>query len=136
MTTLSTAKSSSISIVLVGLVLSAITLSSSEAAAAKVLNFENQPITATLSMAEISKAIIESGAGRGWKMKETAPGEITAKIIVRTHTATILVTYSPSSYSIVYQDSTNLKYKNGKIHRNYNKWIQFLKDDIDLALNF
>lgn len=136
MSSLSPTKLSPVLFVLVGLIFSSITLSSNEAAAAKVVNIENQPITAKLSLPEISKSILKAGTGRGWKMKETGPGEITAKINVRTHSATIVITYSQTSYSITYKDSTNLKYKNGKIHRNYNKWINFLKTDIDLELSF
>jgi hypothetical protein len=130
------AKFSALFLALLGLVMSGITLSSDEASAAQVLNYEDQPITASLTAAEVKKGIMKAGAGRGWKMKESGPGELTAMIHVRTHTATITISYSAKSYSIMYKDSTNLKYKNGKIHRNYNNWVKFLKDDIDLELSF
>jgi len=130
------AKFSALFLVLVGLMISGITLSSSEASAAKVLNFEDQPITASLSAAEVKKGIIKAAQGRRWKVKEIGPGELVAMVQVRSHTATVTITYSPKSYSIVYKDSTNLKYNNGKIHRNYNKWVTFLKQDIDLELGF
>lgn len=129
-------KFSALFLVLLGLVMSGITLSSGEASATQVLNYEDQPITASLTAAEVKKSIIKAGARRGWTVKETGPGELTAMIHVRTHTATITITYTANSYSIMYKDSTNLKYKDGDIHRNYNKWVTFLKSDIDLELSF
>jgi hypothetical protein len=122
--------------VLVGLTMATVTLSSSEASAARVLNFENVPITAKLSVDQVKKGIIKAGMPRGWKMKESGPGELTALIHVRTHTAIVTINYSAESYSITYKDSTNLKYKNGKIHRAYNNWVTNLKNDIDLELSF
>ncbi len=130
------AKFSAFLLVLIGLVMSGITLSSSKASAAEVLNYEDQPITASLTAAQVKKGIMRSGTARGWKRKETGPDELTAMIQVRTHTATVTISYSANTYSTMYKDSTNLKYKDGKIHGNVNKWITFLKTDIDLELNF
>nr|WP_256834309.1 hypothetical protein [Pseudomonas oleovorans] len=53
----------------------------------------------------------------------------------RDHQAEITIPYSASSYSIRYRDSQNLGYKNGKIHRNYNKWIHNLDRSIQQELN-
>lgn len=130
------ARFSPLFLVLIGLALSGITLSSSEASAAKIVNYENEPVRTSLSVAKVKDGIIKAASARGWKIKETGPGELTAVIKVRTHTAAIKITYTQTTYSITYMDSANLKYKNGKIHRNYNKWIKFLKDDIDLEFSF
>ena len=135
-------RSSVLFLVLIGLVMSGITLSTHEASAAKVLNYEDQPIQGSLTADEVKKGIIKAAEGRRWKVKETAPGVLTAMVQVRTHTAIVTITYSAKSYSIMYKDSTNLKYKQGKdgktgkIHGNYNKWVTFLKTDIDLELSF
>lgn len=107
-----------------------------EAQAAKVLTIENAPIEATLSLAEIKKRIIAAGAKRGWRAKEVAPGHLEAMIHVRTHTAKVDIRFDTKSYSIFYKDSTNLKYKNGKIHRAYNNWVTNLSNDIQLELSF
>lgn len=129
-------KFSALFLLMLGLTLSGITLSSSAASAAPVVNYEDQPVAASLTADQVKKGIMKAGKKRGWTVKETGPGELTAMISVRTHTATVTIPYSSTSYSILYKDSTNLKYKNGKIHRNYNKWITFLKTDIDLELSF
>jgi hypothetical protein len=51
----------------------------------------------------------------------------------------VQVTYSAKSYSIKYVDSTNLHYsqEGGKtlIHPNYNKWMNNLRQAIDIALS-
>jgi hypothetical protein len=56
----------------------------------------------------------------------------------RTHVAVVNVTYSAKSYSIRYADSTNLGYSAeggaGIIHPNYNKWVNSLRQAIEVAL--
>ena len=33
------------------------------------------------------------------------------------------IVFDTSKYSITYKESSNLDYKNHKIHRNYNRWV-------------
>jgi hypothetical protein len=40
------------------------------------------------------------------------------------------VRYTATTYSITYKDSTNLNYRDGQIHKNYNGWIENLDRDI------
>ena len=40
------------------------------------------------------------------------------------------VRYTPTTYTIAYKDSTNLDFKDGQIHKNYNGWIENLNRDI------
>ena len=70
---------------------------------------------------------------RGWIVKKIEPGQLEATIYVRSHMAQVTIDYTASGYSIRYKDSTNLGYKDGKIHRNYNKWVQNLNMDIQRA---
>ncbi len=39
--------------------------------------------------------------------------------------------YSTSSFSIVYDDSTMLRYNGTTIHRNYNRWVRKLERRIN-----
>ena len=97
-------------------------------------NIDNQAVTYDLSLKEVEKAILKSGMEKRWKMTVTEPGKIKANIIVRKHTAKIVINYSEKAYSIAYQDSMNLLYDSGKIHRNYNKWITYLDHRIQINL--
>ncbi|TOO24649.1 hypothetical protein CGH40_22300, partial [Vibrio parahaemolyticus] len=42
--------------------------------------------------------------------------------------------YNNKYYSIIYLNSVNLKASDGKIHRNYNRWVNNLNVDIQRAL--
>jgi hypothetical protein len=79
---------------------------------------------------QVRVAIVGAGHGLGWTMAQTAPGLVTGRIALRGHTAMIDVRYTPTTYSIVYKDSSNLEFGNGQIHKNYNGWIENLNRDI------
>ncbi|OBU11093.1 hypothetical protein [Morganella psychrotolerans] len=91
-------------------------------------------VTANVSADKVKTAILEAGQKRDWIMKQTAPGVIEGKLISRDHTVRIKVTYSATSYKISYVDSQNLKASDGKIHKNYNRWVNNLDKDIQLRL--
>ena len=105
---------------------------------APIQNVENVPVTSSanrpLSPAEVRGAIVRAGAGLGWIMKDAGPGVINGTLILRTHTAEVQIPYSATSYGIVYRSSINLQESGGKIHRNYNGWIQNLNRGINAQL--
>ena len=98
--------------------------------AAPIENITDASVGHELSIEQVKKAVLLAGTGRGWLMKETADGQIEAVLNIRKHQAIARIDYSVQSYSITYVDSTNLKAKNGQIHKNYNKWINNLNSDI------
>lgn len=68
-----------------------------------------------------------------WKVvSDDNPGEIVADIVVRSHYAKVRITYDMSQFSINYMKSDDLDFDAGKnkIHRNYNKWILLLEQEI------
>ena len=79
-------------------------------------------------MDDVQKAIIQAGAALGWTMAVVKPGEIMGTLNVRSHQAIVTIPYTSKTYSILYKDSTNLKYDADKqtIHVNYASWIQRL----------
>lgn len=100
----------------------------------EVFNVNNNALTATekATIQDVGNAIIRAGVGLGWSMKKVKDGEIQGTIALRSHTATISITYDMKEYSIKYVDSTNLDYNptNNTIHKNYNGWIQNLNKAI------
>jgi len=80
------------------------------------------------SLEEVQKAIISAGAALGWQMAVAKPGEIIGTLSIRSHQAVVTIPYTPKTYSILYKDSSNLKYDAEKqtIHENYSGWIQRL----------
>jgi len=88
------------------------------------------------SQDQVQKAIIEAGVKLGWIMAVAKPGEIMGTLSVRSHTAVVTIPYTSKNYSILYKDSTNLKYNADKqtIHENYAGWIQRLDNEIRVRL--
>jgi hypothetical protein len=101
-----------------------------------VMNVENRtPPAAVRSEDDMRRAILTALQSRQWTVERADRGNIMALIQRRSHQAEISIPYSATSYSIRYRDSQNLGYKNGKIHRNYNKWIHNLDRSIQQQLN-
>jgi hypothetical protein len=87
-----------------------------------------------LSAEQVRGAIVRAGAGLGWIMKDAGPGQLHGTLLLRTHTAEVLIPYSAASYRIQYKSSSNLQEAGGMIHRNYNGWIQNLNRGINAQL--
>ncbi|CAM3650981.1 putative lipoprotein [Pseudomonas reidholzensis] len=88
------------------------------------------------SQSQVQLAILKGIANRGWTAQKLAPGLIQADILVRgTHYAAVDIHYSASEYRISYRDSREMDYKNGSIHRNYNRWVANLDKNILRELN-
>ncbi|MCU1721990.1 hypothetical protein [Pseudomonas sp. 5P_5.1_Bac1] len=89
----------------------------------------------TYSHEEIKKAILTGAAERGWTVRNIGDEVIQADILVRNmYYARVDITYSLSNYRIDYRDSREMDYRDGKIHRNYNRWVKNLDKSILRAL--
>jgi len=95
----------------------------------------NTPVSAGHSQAQVRAAILKAGQQRQWIMTDAGPGVIKGRMQSRDHTAEIRINYSANSYSINYENSMNLKASDGKIHKNYNRWVNNLDKDIQLNLS-
>jgi hypothetical protein len=84
-----------------------------------------------LTEGQIADAIQRGGKARGWEMAAAGPGHITGTLRVRDkHLAVTDISYSKTQIRIAYKSSEGLSYGDGKIHRNYNKWVEQLADSI------
>lgn len=90
-----------------------------------------------LSMDQVRKEIIAAGVAAGWQMAAPKPGEIVGTLNVRSHQAVVSIPYTAKAYSILYKDSSNLKYDEAAqtIHENYASWIQRLDGAIRSRLS-
>ena len=95
------------------------------------------PTSSSVQMDAVAKTIIRAGAGLGWQMKKIKEGEIQGILLLRDHMAKVRIPYTSKDYSILYEDSSNLKYdaEAKTIHSNYNGWIQNLNNAIQVQLN-
>lgn len=103
-----------------------------------IQNVEKSPIILppgkSVTMNQVTTAIMRAGTKLGWQMQPERPGRISGRIELRAHTAAISIEHDTKTYSIKYRDSTNLDAKDGTIHRNYNSWVQNLDKGIRAEL--
>ena len=105
-----------------------------QAAYEEILNFQASPVPPGLSPEQIEKAIANGGAQRGWVVQSVTPGHMLGTLNIRRHTVRVDIRYTSASYSITYKDSDNIKFREGKIHGAYNRWVRNLNGDIQQAL--
>ena len=84
-----------------------------------------------VSEEKVKTVIIDALQKRNWTVQRLSPQLVQAEINVRNQFyAAIDIRYTRNSYAITYRDSRDLGYKDGKIHRNYNRWVSMLDRDI------
>ena len=101
-----------------------------------VLNTQHDlPADAQVSEEKMKTIIVNALQKRDWTVERLSPQLVQAEINVRNQFyAAIDIRYTRNSYAITYRDSRDLGYKDGKIHRNYNRWVSMLDRDIMAAL--
>lgn len=88
-----------------------------------------------LTTNEVRASIMQGCVSKGWTPREQKPGLIHCGINVRSHSAEVAIPYSTSDYDIRYLGSTNLDDDGeGRIHRNYNRWVANLSAAIQQEL--
>ena len=99
-----------------------------------IMNVTDQPVVTTagkqVTADQVRNAIVKAGNALGWVMTPVSPGLVNGRLALRDHLAVVDVRYTATTYSITYKDSTNLNYRDGQIHKNYNGWIENLDRDI------
>ncbi|WP_426100463.1 MULTISPECIES: hypothetical protein [unclassified Pseudomonas] len=101
-----------------------------------VLNTQHDlPASAQISEEKVKQVIVAALQKREWTVLRQSPQRVQAEITVRNqYYAAIDIRYTRNSYAITYRDSRDLGYKDGKIHRNYNRWVSMLDRDIMAGL--
>lgn len=99
-----------------------------------IYNVQDHPITSrgkqSLTMNDIAEVVMQSALNRGWEASRMGEDTVFITYSRKNYSATAQVFFTYRSYSIEYDSSTNLKYSNGMIHRNYNNWVKRLENDI------
>jgi hypothetical protein len=90
-----------------------------------------------LTLEQVQKAIIDAGIKQTWIMTPIKPGQMLGEYNVQSHQIHVLIPYTTKNYSILYKDSSNLRYDPEKrtIHVNYAKWIERLDNEIKMRLS-
>jgi hypothetical protein len=107
-------------------------------AGGQVYEVKDAPIESAkpLTLEQIQKAIIDAGIKQTWIMTPIKPGEMLGEFNVQSHQIHVMIPYTTKNYSILYKDSSNLRYDPVKrtIHVNYAKWIERLDNEIKARL--
>ena len=90
-----------------------------------------------LTLEQVQKAIIDAGIKQTWIMTPVKLGEMLGEYNVQSHQIHVTIPYTTKNYSILYKDSSNLRYDPAKrtIHVNYQKWIERLDNEIKARLS-
>jgi DNA-directed RNA polymerase specialized sigma54-like protein len=101
-----------------------------------IYNIESASVPSGVTLKQVEKSIRKALVQKGWSVKEKSDGIIIADILVRDHSAEIMIKYNTSTYSINYVESNNLKYnaKKKTIHKNYNNWVIYVNRLIKSSL--
>jgi hypothetical protein len=102
-------------------------------------NVRNAPVVTgrgqMASAPEVRDALMRALVERSWQVDREGPDGIVATQVSRGHSATVLIQYNPSAYSISYLDSSpGLRFNGADIHRRYNEWIDRLDNAIQKFL--
>ncbi|MDF7670595.1 hypothetical protein PT276_05210 [Orbaceae bacterium ESL0721] len=92
-----------------------------------------------LTQTQIKKAILSAGqsGNRGWVLKDKDGNNIQGVLFNRGYEAKVNIQYSSKGYTIQYVSvSDNLKDKQGNIHRNYNRWVNNLDQEIRRSITY
>ncbi len=89
---------------------------------------------------KMREAITAAGVRRGWVFKDGGPGKLLAPYGRRgDQEATVEIAYPAENVAIKYVSSNGLREASvgghQEIHRNYNRWVRSLKDDIRAELS-
>lgn len=92
-----------------------------------------------ITLSQAKTAITAAAVAKGWVVNDKGPGKMTATLTVREkHTVVVLITYTATSFSINYVDSTDMKYgiRHGEpsIHPFYNDWVKQLEETIEIEI--
>jgi hypothetical protein len=89
------------------------------------------------TLEQVQKAIIDAGIKQTWIMTPVKLGEMIGEYNVQSHQIHVTIPYTTRNYSILYKDSSNLRYDPVKrtIHVNYQKWIERLDNEIKARLS-
>ena len=102
-----------------------------------ILNINQNPVEVKKGTSNdaIYKAIKTAGLSKGWVVTKTSNGVAKAVLNIREHQAIVRINYTDKDYSINYVSSVNLNSDGTTIHSNYNGWIGYLKQAIDVQLS-
>ena len=107
-------------------------------AGGQVYEVKDAPIESAkpLTLDQVQKAIIDAGIKQTWIMTPIKPGEMLGEFNIQSHQIHVTIPYTTKNYSILYKDSSNLRYDPVKrtIHVNYAKWIERLDNEIKTRL--
>lgn len=116
----------------------AVVLALSACGTVPIMNVAEAPAVSAsgknLSKEQVRAAILRAGSGLGWQMRDDGPNTLVGSLMLRKHTAVVAIPYSDRTYGIQYRSSENLDESGGKIHKNYNGWIQNLTRSINAQL--
>ncbi len=82
---------------------------------------------------EVAKAIMRAGLNTSWRVVEQGAGQLLGIKVQGPHTASIIISYTATEYRISIKESS-MSSPDGTVHRNLNRWLQELDQQIKSQL--
>lgn len=109
---------------------------------ASLMNIVDRPVAVGVdgtgrSVEDVQAAVIGACKNRGWIPSMEDEAQVNCSISVRgRHYAEVLIPFSGSSFSILHSSSEGLNYNPSRqtIHRNYNRWVANLAQEVQREL--
>ena len=79
---------------------------------------------------QMKHAILTTLIERQWSVQRVGADKVQAEITVREKHVEIDIPYTADHYQIRYRDSREMSYADGKINKNYNRWVRLLDKGI------
>jgi hypothetical protein len=89
---------------------------------------------ANLTDAQREERLRLAAGKNGWSCQKVDAKKLICRLRARDHSATIDIDHNKHYFSINHVESSNLRYKNAKIHPTYNRWIKKLEQVIEKNL--
>lgn len=102
-----------------------------------VYNVNNSPTAPGLSAEKVAAAITTAAYKQTiqpWQLVPVKPGTMRGKVMWEGFSADADILYTDKAYSIIFVGTVNLAGKDGTIHRNYNRAVQRLEEEINRQL--
>lgn len=104
-----------------------------------VVNITDAPVStgsgAVPTLQDVEGAIRRAAVAHRWVVSKVEDGHLQADLTVDRHFIKVDIAYSTTAYSITYNDSRVMLYDGKQIHKNYNRWVGTLSDQIRLEIS-
>ena len=89
------------------------------------------PNAQALPPERLERVMLEAASKRGWRFDRRGPGDLLGTLTRRGYSVWVNLRFTQTSYSFVFEPSAVLASLGQEVEREYQRWIYYMKADID-----